>query len=157
NVFAMYITTAFFEVRSPAGPGDPDGDSFSPPLLGREVDARLRHHMFAIIDRTNLSMDLLAQLPNGTPNPAGPRRQGARPIYFPRPPSHRSAPKLAEMNVIPNVPTDPTYWTYVPAYGSQNGQLVLRDTIDHDGREFSTTSPFSGESAAIKGGSLLFL
>jgi hypothetical protein len=153
NIFAIYITTAFFEVRKPQGPGDPDGDAYQPALLGREVDPRLRHKMFAVVDRTNLSMD--SQNNNL-------RQQGARPIYFPLDPyinnASVGAKDLLRINVIPNT-TEPTYFSFVPAFGLQNGnQLVVRDTIDHNGREYSgSPSSYSGETANIFPGMKLYL
>jgi hypothetical protein len=173
NVFAVYITTAYFEVRKPQGPGDPDGDQFQPPLLGREVDARLRHHMFAVVDRTNLSLDV--QNTYGQPQLPAPnngRMQGARPIYFPlrpfvinpnipQPSATNNFTDLRDLNVIPNIPNDVTYLTYVPAAGVQMGpngpQLVVRDTIDHNGREYSDGPDYSGETAVIFPGMHLFL
>jgi hypothetical protein len=64
NVFAVFLTAGFFEVLD-------DSNSNKPPVLGQEIgraeNRHIRHRMFAIIDRTNLTLN-----PNSTTQ-AGPR------------------------------------------------------------------------------------
>jgi hypothetical protein len=75
NTFAVFITTGFFDVRSQQ-PG-------RPPLLGGEVNPELRHRFFAVVDRTNLSSQDIAQLfHNGPSAQFNPRMQANRPIYI---------------------------------------------------------------------------
>ncbi len=156
NVFAVYITTGFFEVRRPPAPGDPEGDTFFPVKLGREVNPNLRHKFFAIVDRTNLTLDL-----------NNPRRQGRRPIFFPLHPVNSAAPVgLQEPYHImagSAGPSTPAVESFVPASAVEPApgsgvQLVLRDTIDHYGREFSDNpANRTGETASIRPGQILFL
>jgi hypothetical protein len=64
NCFAVWLTVCFFEVVS--------ADGVSPPQLGQEIgrseNRHVRHRMFAIIDRTNMTIPL-----NGAAGQAGPR------------------------------------------------------------------------------------
>lgn len=156
NVFAVYITTGFFEVRRPQAPGDPDGDAVQPVKLGREINPLMRHKYFAIVDRTNLSIDI-----------NNPRAQGRRPIFFPLHPLNTAAPPgLQEpYHIMAGAagPGFPSMEAYVPAAAVEAApgggwQLVLRDTIDHYGREFSDNpSARTGETASIRPGQILFL
>jgi hypothetical protein len=63
NVFAVWMTVGFFEVTNP---------NATPPTLGQEIgrseNRHARHRMFAIIDRTNLTLPL-----NGALGQPGPR------------------------------------------------------------------------------------
>jgi hypothetical protein len=156
NVFAVYITVGFFEVRRPQAPGDPEGDAYQPVKLGRELNPPRRHKFFAIVDRTNLSLDI-----------NNPRMQGRRPIFFPLHPVNSSAAVgLQEPYAImagTAGPATPAAEAFVPAADVEpipggGVQLVLRDTIDHYGREFSDNpSARSGETASIQPGQILFL
>lgn len=156
NVFAVYITVGFFEVRRPQAPGDPEGDAYQPVKLGREVNPQLRHKFFAIVDRTNLSFDI-----------NDPRLQGRRPIFFPLHPVQSAAPVgLQEPYAIMRGtagPGFPSAEAFVPAADVEPApgggvQLVLRDTIDHYGREFSDNpTSRSGETASIRPGQVLVL
>ena len=89
NVFAVWITTGFFEVENPFQ---------SPPRIGSEVDTRMRHKFFGIIDRTNLTVDW-----------TNPQVQGDRPIFFPFTPSNATETYLDPNNTtgvtirVPNV------------------------------------------------------
>lgn len=73
NVFAIWLTVGFFEVLDDgfgsAGPLN------RPPRLGAEIGRlegrHVRHRMFAVIDRTNLTID-----------PARPGQQGPRPFFI---------------------------------------------------------------------------
>jgi hypothetical protein len=131
NVFAVWITTGFFAVED---------NSIRPAKLGAEVDVRLRHKFFAVVDRTNLTMD-----------PANSLLQGPRPIFFP----------LDPVDPVTNNPV--TYVpgknpagakTRVPAYSGGLGFMTIRDTIDHNGNEFSSTS---GASFTITAGTTLYV
>ena len=68
NVFAVWLTVGYFEVMD-------DSDPTRPPRLGQEVGRaemrHVRHRMFAVIDRTNLTLD-----------PMNPTRPGARPYFL---------------------------------------------------------------------------
>jgi hypothetical protein len=62
NVFAVWITVGFFEVDpgdANANPPRPPGDNFRPIKLGAEMGSadgrRLRHRMFAIVDRSAMT------------------------------------------------------------------------------------------------------
>jgi hypothetical protein len=63
NVFGVWVTVGFFEVVGP-------GSSGGPPLLGQEINfstnRHIRHRMFAIVDRTNLT---ISQTSQGSPGP----------------------------------------------------------------------------------------
>jgi hypothetical protein len=74
NVFAVYTTIGYFEVKN-AGPYN----ETNRPILGKELGLDegqvTRHKFFAIVDRTNLTVEL--------PQVAGtPVRQGPPPVYM---------------------------------------------------------------------------
>lgn len=79
NAFAVWITVAFFEVATDASGNiqyEPGTTGIPPgrPILGREayleIPGDLRQQYFALIDRTNLTLD-----------PTDPSRQGPRPFF----------------------------------------------------------------------------
>jgi hypothetical protein len=129
NVFAVFVTTGFFLVRADPAVDFTGADQYRPPLLGTEVDTTLRHQFFAIVDRTNLTIDQ---------DPAkGGRIQGNRPVFFPFAPidPNNNFNPLTVTNVADaaKVPVTIT----VPSYGvGPNGGILVRDTIDHYGRDF---------------------
>ncbi len=68
NVFAVWVTVGFFEVLD-------DSNAYKPPVLGKELgraeNRHVRHRMFAVVDRSNLTFD-----------PAAPTKAGARPFFM---------------------------------------------------------------------------
>jgi hypothetical protein len=69
DVFAVWVTVGFFEVMD-------DSDPTRPPKLGKEIgraeNRHVRHRMFAILDRSNLSV-----------SPSNPNQIGPRPYFIP--------------------------------------------------------------------------
>ena len=62
NVFAVFVTVGFFQVTTNPATGaivTVDGQPFSPPQLGAEIGRnegrQIRHRMFAIVDRSQLT------------------------------------------------------------------------------------------------------
>jgi hypothetical protein len=153
NVFAVFVTTGFFLVRAdPAVDFAGTNDQYRPPLLGSEVDTTLRHQFFAIVDRTNLTVDQ---------NPAnGARIQGNRPIFLPYAPVNGNNP-LTMTSMAATEPYNPSLAVTinVPSYGmGPNGGILVRDTIDHYGRDFDQAGTNStGEVYEILAGKLLFV
>ena len=68
NVFAVFLTVGYFEVFD-------ESDPTRPPLLGAEIgrseNRNVRHRMFAVVDRTCLTV-----------SPTNPREAGARPFFL---------------------------------------------------------------------------
>jgi hypothetical protein len=141
NVFAVFVTTGFFLVRD-------DSDITRPPLLGAEIDTTLRHQFFAVVDRTNLTID--------QDQAKGGRIQGNRPVFFSYTPVNgNNNMTVTNMGDAANVPVTIT----VPSYRTgPNGGILVRDTIDHYGRDFDQSGANStGEIFEILPGSSLFL
>ncbi|MFL5342568.1 MAG: hypothetical protein ACJ8F7_20675 [Gemmataceae bacterium] len=134
NTFAVFVTTGFFHVRD-------DSDKTRPPLLGGEVDPSLRHKFFAVVDRTNLTLNVNQMNPSDN----NPRVQGPRPIFFPFAPMNGQGPAtFADAGgVTALVPWSPTW---APNNGiGPNGGFLIRDTVDHYGQPFGLTSGDSFE------------
>jgi hypothetical protein len=93
NVFAVWVTVGFFEVMD-------DSDPTRMPKLGKEIgrseNRHVRHRMFAVIDRSNLSV-----------SPTNPTQIGPRLVFIPG----QTAVTAAQ---APNPPT-PTPWQPAPA------------------------------------------
>ena len=79
NTFAVYMMIGYFEVRNPG----PYNES-NRPVLGKELGSDdgtvVRHKYFAVIDRTNLSIEPTPPVAPGQPVP--PVKQGQPPVYF---------------------------------------------------------------------------
>jgi hypothetical protein len=124
NTFAVFVTTGFFNVRDPA-------PASGPPKLGSELTLNttdptgpMRHKMFAIVDRTNLTQDIN----NLNPTYNNARLQGPRPIYFPYTPVDGKGTPQSQTDASVQVTLS------VPGYGiGPNGGVMVRDTIDHNG------------------------
>lgn len=132
NVFAVWVTVGWFEVRD---------DLIKPSKLGREINVANRNRFFAVVDRTNLALDL-----------NDPRMQSdKRPILFPYEPvvPNQMAPVLPITGTL-NQTGPGLVRLHVPAYTG----MTVRDTIDHYGAEYSGTSGFKDTLAP---GRLLFI
>ena len=112
NVFAVWMTIGYFEVT--------DRDA-RPIKLGKELGiddgTNMRHRFFAVVDRTNLTID-----------PANPRLQGPRPIFF----SYEPVPTASASD-----PTTPGVVTAVIPAVSFDG-TVLRGLYDDSVWELRT-------------------
>jgi len=98
NVFAVWITAGFFEVMD-------DSDPTRPPKLGKEIgrseNRHVRHRMFAVVDRSNLSVSATNQT-----------QIGPRPVFIP-----------GQTAVVPNLPL-PSPPTPVPTWPVAPGQTI---------------------------------
>jgi hypothetical protein len=96
NTFAIYATIGYFEVLNPGPYNVPIGPATNPlnrPILGRELGSDtnnvVRHKFFAVVDRSQLTID-----------PAKPTRQGQPGIEFTYEPAYLHHPLPAP--VAPN-------------------------------------------------------
>src|SRR5262249_20549364 len=81
NTFAVYMMIGYFEVRNP-GPYN----EANRPVLGKELGfddgTIVRHKYFAVIDRTNLSIEATPPVAPIPGQPLPPIKQGQAPVYF---------------------------------------------------------------------------
>jgi len=121
NSFAVYMMIGYFEVRNP-GPWN----ETNRPVLGKELgvdDGTItRHKYFAVIDRTNLSIE---PNPPVAPNPnvsLPPIKQGQPPVYFsyqpdtPVPNPANNLNSIGTEDPVPSSPPQPVR-VRVPAIG----------------------------------------
>ena len=105
NSFAMYMMIGYFEVKNP-GPWN----ETNRPILGKELGSDdgsiTRHKYFAVIDRTNLTIEPTPLVTPGQAIP--PIKQGQPPVYFSYQPNQ--LPPQPNVNVIedPQPTTPPT-------------------------------------------------
>src|SRR5262249_486060 len=117
----------------------------------------MRHKMFAIVDRTNLTQDVNKLNPTSTDK----RLQGPRPIYFPYAPVNINGNNITPMS---QTDADAAVTLTVPGYGvGPNGGVMVRAPIDHNGdlsRAGTVDNVFtdkSGEWWEVRPGTKLFL
>jgi hypothetical protein len=109
NCFAVYMMFGYFEVRNP-GPYN----ETNRPVLGKELGSDdgtvTRHKYFAVIDRTNLSVEAPTQLV-APGQPIAPIRQGQAPVYFSYQPTVPQPSQATQYKVV----ADPLTQTTPPA------------------------------------------
>jgi len=122
NVFAVYMTVGYFEVTD---------DTQKPELLGDEIgiirdsnststtfgqiieNKAIRHRMFSIIDRTNLSLSPpVYDFVNGQMVPEDSRKQGMAPFYY------TVTPELTPSGPSTGPPYNPGLWLVRIPYDS---------------------------------------
>jgi hypothetical protein len=105
NTFAVYMMIGYFEVKNP-GPYT----EVNRPILGKELGTDdgtvTRHKFFAVIDRTNLTIEA----PNPAlplPNPGQPVtiKQGQAPVFFPYQPDVAQPSAANNFTIFPDPPT----------------------------------------------------
>ena len=77
NTFAVYCTIGYFEVTNP-GPYTSTNRPILGPELGTEDGTNIRHKFFAVVDRTNLTIDRTTTSSASTTN----RLQGQMPVFL---------------------------------------------------------------------------
>ncbi|HEX3147989.1 MAG TPA: hypothetical protein VHR66_07880 [Gemmataceae bacterium] len=146
NAFAIYATIGYFEVLN-----DGPYDDTNRPVLGKELGTDegsvTRHKFFAIVDRTNLSIDQTPLTPK-SPSP----KQGTPPIYFDYNPEVMlpngipyNSPSLGlipgSYNVMPDPDTRPNPLG-APSVSQVKCRIPVNSQIYGQGPPYPTVKPF---------------